>query len=98
MALSLSLSLSLSLFVLSAFKVANFYIIFTITRAGVVPCGDPKKSPRTLSLVPIIFYYWFLRSAGIFREIRVFRNKLQYSLRFRSRFAIIYVPEIDSHV
>ena len=33
-------------------------ILFAITAAGVVPCGGPKKSPRTSSIVQIIFFFW----------------------------------------
>ena len=29
--------------------------LFAFTAAGVVPCGGPKKSPRTSSIVKIIF-------------------------------------------
>ena len=32
-------------------------IVFVITAAGVVPCGGPKKSPRTSSIVRFIFYF-----------------------------------------
>ena len=32
-------------------------ILFAITAAGVVPCGSPKKSPRTSSIVQIIFFF-----------------------------------------
>ena len=35
---------------------SNFYILFAITAAGVVPCGGPKKSPRTSSIVQIISF------------------------------------------
>ena len=31
--------------------------LFAITAAGVVPCGGPKKSPRTSSIVQIIFFF-----------------------------------------
>ena len=41
----------LSLNVFTASKGCNNYILFAITAAGVVPCGGPKKSPRTLSIV-----------------------------------------------
>ena len=34
----------------------NFYLLFTA--AGVVPCGGPKKSPRTASIVQVIFSFW----------------------------------------
>ena len=40
----------------TASKGSNFYILFTITAAGVVPCGGPKKSPRTSSIVQIILF------------------------------------------
>ena len=33
-------------------------ILFAITTAGVVPCGGPKKSPRTSSIVQVIFSFW----------------------------------------
>ena len=39
------------------------------TAAGVVPCGGPKKSPRTSSIVQIIFSFWsFEISEGILRN------------------------------
>ena len=40
----------------TASKGSNFYILFTITAAGVVPCGGPKNSPRTSSIVQIILF------------------------------------------
>ena len=36
----------------------SLLILFAITAAGVVPCGGPKKSPRTSSIVQIIFFFW----------------------------------------
>ena len=36
----------------------NNRILFAITTPGVVPCGGPKKSPRTSSIVQIIFSFW----------------------------------------
>ena len=43
--------------------------LFAITAAGVVPCGGPKKSPRTSSIVQIIFSLWsFEISEGILRN------------------------------
>ena len=47
----------LPLNVFTASKGSNFYILFAITAAGVVPCGGPKKSPRTSSIVQIIFSF-----------------------------------------
>ena len=29
-------------------------LVFVITAAGVVPCGGPKESPRTSSIVQVI--------------------------------------------
>ena len=45
----------LPLNVFTATKGSNLYILFALTAAGVVPCSGPKKSPRTLSIVRIIF-------------------------------------------
>ena len=47
--------LYLPLSVFTASKGSNLYILFPITAAGVVPCGGRKKSPRTSSIVQIIF-------------------------------------------
>ena len=47
----------LSLNVFTASKGSNNYILFAITAAGVVQCVGPKKSPRTSSIVQIIFFF-----------------------------------------
>ena len=47
----------LSLNVFTASKGSNNYILFAITAAGVVSCGGPKMSPRTSSIVQIIFFF-----------------------------------------
>ena len=49
----------LPLNVLIASKGSNLYILFAITAAGVVPCGGPKKSPRTSSIVQTIVLFRF---------------------------------------
>ena len=46
----------LPLNVFNASKGSSFYILFAITPAGVVPCGGPKKSPRTSPIMQIIFF------------------------------------------
>ena len=56
----------LPLNVLIASKGSNLYILFAITAAGVVPCGGRKKSPRTSSIVQIIFLF---RSFEISKDI-----------------------------
>ena len=43
-----------------------FIFLFVVTAAGVVPCGIPKKRPRTSSIVQFIFYFW---SSEISRNI-----------------------------
>ena len=43
--------------VYTASKGSNNYILFAITAASVVPCVDPKKSPRRSSIVQIIFFF-----------------------------------------
>ena len=46
--------------------------LFPITAAGVVPCGGPKMSPRTSSIVQIIFSLWsFEISEGILRNQKI---------------------------
>ena len=47
-----------------AFKGFNFYILLTITAAGVVLCGGPKMSRRASSIVLIIFYFWSFEISG----------------------------------
>ena len=55
-----------------ASKGSNLYILFAITAAGVVPCGGPKKSPCTSSIVQIIFYLGPLRSLRyLFRSFEI---------------------------
>ena len=46
----------INLNVFTASKGSNLYsyILFAITAACVVPCGGPKTSPRTSSIVQII--------------------------------------------
>ena len=56
---------NMALGVFMAFKGTNFYISFAITTAaGVVLCGDAKKSPHTSSIVQIIFYFWSFEING----------------------------------
>ena len=33
------------------------FIFFAVTAVGVVPCGGPKNSPRTSSIVQVIFLF-----------------------------------------
>ena len=49
----------------------DLYILFAITAAGVVPCGGPKTSPRTSSIVQIIFLF---RSFEISKDIQSVQN------------------------
>ena len=65
----------LPLNVFTASKGSKFYILFAITVAGVVPCGGPKKSPRTSSIVQIIFSF---RSFEISKDIQSVQNTHVY--------------------
>ena len=48
------------------------YFDVTISTAGVVPCGGPKKSPRTSFVVQIIFSFWsFEIREGILRNQKI---------------------------
>ena len=64
--------------VFTASKGSNLYILFALTATGVVPCGGRKMSPRTSSIVQIIYYLGPLRSVKIFRVFKTltFRNIL----------------------
>ena len=53
------------LHIFTASKVSSFYILFAITAAGVVPCGGPKKSPRTSSILRVIFFFRSFESKNI---------------------------------
>ena len=49
-----------------------FYILFVVTAAGGVPCGSPKKRPRTSPIVQFIFNFWsFEISRNILRNQRI---------------------------
>ena len=61
----------LPLDVCTASKGSNLFILFAITAAGVVPYGGFKKSPRTSSIVQIIFLF---RSFGISKDILSVQN------------------------
>ena len=48
------------------------FILFAITAAGVVPCDGPKTSPRTSSIVQIIYSFWsFEIREGIMRNSKI---------------------------
>ena len=53
--------------------------IFAITAAGVVPCGGPKKSPRTSSIVQIIFSFWSEIKEDILRNQNIIIGLDSYS-------------------
>ena len=60
--------------VFTALKGTHFYTSFVVTAAGVVPCGSPKKGPRTCtsSIVQFIFYFWaFEISGNILRDQKI---------------------------
>ena len=49
--------------------------LFSITAAGVVPCGGHKKSPPTSSIVQIIFSFWsFEISEGISEKSEIYHR------------------------
>ena len=54
--------------------------LFVITAAGVVPFSGPKKSPRTSSIVQIIFSFRsFEISGGILRNQKIIIGLDSYS-------------------
>ena len=70
----------LPLNVFTAPKGSNHYILFAITAAGVVPCGGPKRSLLTSSIVQILILF---RSFEIsIYQIKIFR--VFKTLKFRN--------------
>ena len=63
----------------TALKGSQFEFLFAITAAGVVPCGGPKKSPRTSSIVQAIFSVCFFE---ISEDIQNSRNLLSVKIHF----------------
>ena len=55
-------------------KDLTLIILFAITAAGFVSCGGPKKSPRTSTIVQIIFYFWSFEING--NILRILKLKL----------------------
>ena len=50
---------------MSIHMLCDFYALeFVVTAAGDVPCGSPKKGPRTSSIVQFIFYFWSFEISG----------------------------------
>ena len=63
----------------TALKGSQFKVLFAINVAGVVPCGGPKKSPRTSSIVQVIFSLWsFEISEDILRNQKFIHDRLRF--------------------
>ena len=62
-----------------------FLFCFIITAAGVMTCGGPKKSPRTASIVKIIFY---VRSFDI--SDYILRTQELYLIGLKKLFRLIF--------
>ena len=56
------------IYVFLALKGTQFYFLFAITAAGVVPCGGPKKSPCISFIVQIIFSFWSFEKSEIYAQ------------------------------
>ena len=39
-------------------------LLFVVTEGCVVLCGNPKKQPRTSSIVQFVFFVWFFEISG----------------------------------
>ena len=66
----------------TALQGSQFYFLFAITAFGTVPCGGPKRSPRTSSIVQIIFSFWSFeisedirRNQDCFMSLSTFSNQ-----------------------
>ena len=60
----------------------SILFLFAITAANVVPCGGPQKSPRSSSIVQIVFSFWsfevsdsILRNQKIITGLNTFSNQ-----------------------
>ena len=68
----------------TALKGSQFIFLFPITAAGDVPCGCPKKSPRTSSIVQILFSFRsFGISEGILRNQKIIIGLESFSKKQR---------------
>ena len=64
-------------------KDLSFNFLFAITAAGVVPCGGPRKSPRTSPIVQVIFSFWsFEISEDILRIQKLIIGQDSFSNQF----------------
>ena len=52
--------------------------LFAITAAGIVPCGGPKKSPRSSSIVQIFSFWSFEISEGVLRNQKTIIGLFQF--------------------
>ena len=78
-----SLAHTLLLNVFSALKGTHFYILFVVTAAGVVLCGNPKKQPRTSTIVQFIFFFWSFEIRGnILKKLNFYMLRPMYSKQF----------------
>ena len=69
----------LSFNIFTASKGSSFYILFAISTTGVVPCSGPKNSPRTSSIVQIIFFFRsFELSKNIQKSVCLEQSSKQY--------------------
>ena len=63
--------------------------LFAISAAGAVPCGSPKKSTRTSSIMQIIFSFWsFEIGEGILRN-----QKISVGLNSFSNQPLLYLAQ-----
>ena len=68
-----------------ALKGSHFWFLFDFTAAGVVPCGGRKTSPRTSTIVHILF--WSFEISG-----NILRNKWLVKTHILDRFLFIWTP------
>ena len=60
---------------LHCFQRISVLFLFVITAAGVMPCGGPKMSPRTSSIVQIIFSFWSCEASDGILGLHVAKSK-----------------------
>ena len=72
-------------------KGSKFYFPFAINAACVVPSGGSKKSPRTSSVVQIIFSFW---SFEIREDILRNQKKMLHKIHFLTNVSYVW-PHFD---
>ena len=64
-------------------------LLFVVTEGCVLLCGNPKKQPRTSSIVQFVFFVWFFEISG-----NLLRNQdfFMFGSMYSKQVYIIWTP------